>query len=399
MELTYRYRIYPSEKQLKMIRKTCGCVRYLYNQLLDERTKVYRETRAWADLNVEKYLSKAPFLKEVDISALYWAKKQLEKAYANFFRIEKYELDQYRPECLYRSHLDPEYQLCETDFVGYPRFKKKKYTTNSYTTSAKSIVLEKGHVSLPCIGRVKMKMHRTIPDDAYCMRYTVIEKESGRVFLLVHVKLQDVSIRTELNRPLGVVFDPSHLAVRSDEVKVRFEHESVKLQKQIKKAYQTLKRRKPGSKRYEEQRRRLAALNEKRVAQRWDTLHKESRRITNAADTFYVETPDVRVRKPKWSVLTPVTGRMILDEAWYMFSEMIRYKAENQGKFFWRVPDVYPIYSHCAICDKHVPRIPKQSDWRCVYCGAKATAELNAAKNLENLGKQYIQQLRDTHRS
>lgn len=44
MEYSYRFRIYPTEKQKELITKTFGCCRYVFNYFLDRRKAVYKAT-------------------------------------------------------------------------------------------------------------------------------------------------------------------------------------------------------------------------------------------------------------------------------------------------------------------------------------------------------------------
>ena len=44
MEYSYRFRIYPTEKQKELITKTFGCCRYVFNYFLDSRKAVYKVT-------------------------------------------------------------------------------------------------------------------------------------------------------------------------------------------------------------------------------------------------------------------------------------------------------------------------------------------------------------------
>ncbi len=41
----YKFRIYPTEEQETFFVKSFGCVRKVYNLMLDDRMKVYEETR------------------------------------------------------------------------------------------------------------------------------------------------------------------------------------------------------------------------------------------------------------------------------------------------------------------------------------------------------------------
>ncbi|MFJ8415453.1 helix-turn-helix domain-containing protein, partial [Bacillus paramycoides] len=39
----YKFRLYPTEEQAYLIRKTFGCVRFVYNKMLAERKEVYEK--------------------------------------------------------------------------------------------------------------------------------------------------------------------------------------------------------------------------------------------------------------------------------------------------------------------------------------------------------------------
>ena len=40
----YRFRIYPNKEQEKLIHKTFGCCRFVYNCMLSERKDIYEKT-------------------------------------------------------------------------------------------------------------------------------------------------------------------------------------------------------------------------------------------------------------------------------------------------------------------------------------------------------------------
>ena len=86
----YKYRIYPTEEQKIFISKTFGCVRLVYNLMLNDRIKSYEENKE--DIKKIKYPTPAKykqdfeFLKEVDSLALANAQLNLDKSYKNFFR-------------------------------------------------------------------------------------------------------------------------------------------------------------------------------------------------------------------------------------------------------------------------------------------------------------------------
>ena len=109
MNKAYRFRIYPDRKQEEMLAKTFGCCRFLYNIMLEDKIKEYKESGKMLKNTPAQYKKQFPWLKEVDSLALANVQIHLETAYKNFFR-------------------DPK--------TGFPKFKSKHRSGNSYTTNA-----------------------------------------------------------------------------------------------------------------------------------------------------------------------------------------------------------------------------------------------------------------------
>ena len=108
----YKFRLYPSQQQKEYFAKTFGCVRFIYNKMLEDKIKRYQETGERLRNHPAQYKDEYPFLKEVDSLALGNAQLNLERAFRNFFRDKA---------------------------VGFPKFKKKKskqsYTKNNINVS------------------------------------------------------------------------------------------------------------------------------------------------------------------------------------------------------------------------------------------------------------------------
>lgn len=390
-ELTYKYRLYPTDKQALEIRRTCSCVRLLYNSLLEDRTKHFRETGKWKKMDRSSYEA-LPFMANVDPGALNWAVASLQQAYRNFFHTLKTKTDRYRPESEAKSLADPKYVLKDTDLVSYPRPKRHKTSKESYTTYIEDLKIENNRVLLPSIGAVKIRLHRPIPPEAEQLCCTVLKEACGHYYLLLRLKLPDAEEKKDLETPMGIVFAQGKLAVRSDGEPVMFRHQDEKSLQRIRQARKALLRRTPGSRGYEEARLQLAKLYKHRSNQRHNDLHAISRQIIDAADTFYLQKPDIMERlehMESWKA-----RQRLLDEAWWTFGEMVRYKAEAEGKRFWSVPRGFPAYSLCSACDHRVQDVP-DGKWVCPACGAELAPEINAARNLMKLGEKYIQEMKE----
>ena len=103
----YKYRIYPTDDQKVLLAKTFGCCRFVYNWALNLKKAAYEERKETLGnvylTNLMKSELKAEFewLFEVNSQSLQSSLRNLDTAYANFFRDKK---------------------------VGFPRFKSQERT-------------------------------------------------------------------------------------------------------------------------------------------------------------------------------------------------------------------------------------------------------------------------------
>src|SRR5919197_4508967 len=88
----FKYRFYPTGEQAAELSRTFGCVRLVYNKVLEERTRAwYGEQRrvsyvqSSAALTQWKKTEELAFLNEVSSVPLQQALRHLQTAFANFF--------------------------------------------------------------------------------------------------------------------------------------------------------------------------------------------------------------------------------------------------------------------------------------------------------------------------
>lgn len=140
-----------------MFAKTFGCVRFIYNRMLAEKIKHYEETKQKLNNTLVQYKNEFDWLKEVDSLALANAQMNLQTAFNNFFCSPK---------------------------VGFPKFKSKKSNRRSYTTNSVNgnIKISNGLLTLPKVGKIKLKQHRQIPSDYVLKSVTVSQTPSGKYY-------------------------------------------------------------------------------------------------------------------------------------------------------------------------------------------------------------------------
>lgn len=361
----YRFRIYPNESQKVLLAKTFGCVRLVYNHYLDVKTRSYEEngkspsyTECASDLVQLK--KEKEFLKEVDSIALQQSLRHLDTAYKNFFRDKK---------------------------VGYPRFKSKKSHHHSYSTVCinSNIKLEDGKITLPKIGKVRIKQHRSIPENHQLKSATVSMTSTGKYYVSMLYEVEvDVS-RVEIEKVIGLDYSMHDLFVASEEnvqVDQKHLHHYRKSLERLVKEQRILSHRKKGSKRYEKQRKKVAKIHEKTANQRKDILHKSSRQIANAYDLVCVE--DLNMKE-----LSQVMnfGKTVTDNGWGMFVRLLDYKLEEMGKQLIRIDKWYPSSKKCHVCGHINEELTLNTrEWECPICHSVHDRDQNAAKNIKKEG-------------
>lgn len=90
MNKAYKFRAYPNSEQRKLLAKTFGSARFIYNYYLEKKIETYKnENRTLTYNQCSKDLTmlkkEIEWLRDVDKYALQNALKDLDKAYKSFF--------------------------------------------------------------------------------------------------------------------------------------------------------------------------------------------------------------------------------------------------------------------------------------------------------------------------
>ena len=274
MNIAYRFRIYPTEEQKIFLGKTFGCCRFLYNQMLNDKIQEYEKTKKMLKNTPAMYKKEYPFLKEVDSLALANVQLHLEKAYKNFFRDFK---------------------------IGFPRFKSKHHSRNSYTTNVVNgnILVESKRIRLPKLKWIVMKKHRE-PAEGLCLKSVTVSLEpSGKYFAsLLYEGYSCENQAAELDystaKILGIDYAMQGMAVFSEKIETEEAGFFRKNEKRLAREQRKLSRCVRGSHNYELQKKKIAKCHEKIRNQRRDYLHKLSRKIADGYDAVAVEDIDMK---------------------------------------------------------------------------------------------------------
>ncbi|RBR28539.1 IS605 OrfB family transposase [Enterococcus cecorum] len=363
----YKFRIYPTEEQEIFFAKTFGCVRKVYNLMLNDRKKAYEEVKNDNSKKMTfptpaKYKKEFPFLKEVDSLALANAQLNLDKAYKNFFRDKS---------------------------VGFPRFKSKKNPVQSYTTNNQNgtvALIDSKFIKIPKLkSLVRIKLHRQ--PKGMIKSATISRHASGKYYISLLCK-EEINELPKTNSAIGIDLGITDFAILSDGQKIDNHKFTSKMEKKLKREQRKLSRRallakKKGiplseAKNYQKQKRKVARLHEKVMNQRTDFLNKLSTEIIKNHDIICIE--DLNV---KGMLRNHKLARSISDVSWSSFVAKLQYKADWYGREIIKVDTWFPSSQICSECGhKDGKKSLDIREWTCPICHTHHDRDINASINI-----------------
>lgn len=385
-----KFRAYPTEEQARQINCTIGCVRLVYNLMLETRNAYYQTTWRSCNPTPALYKNDFPFLREVDGYALCNAQIALSKAFKRFF---------------------------EDKNVGFPKYKSKRRSRKTYTTnySHGNIRLDDKarRLKLPKLGWLAVRQHKRIPEDWKLKSVTVEHCPSGRYTATVLFEYEtQIPERKNPVNIVGLDYASHGLYVSSDGERAEYPAYYRLMQDRLAREQRKQSHMVEGSKNWRKQSQRIARLHEKIANQRRDFQHKKANTLVETYDAVAVETLNLqgmaKKPKPKPDLDHPGTylpngakaknglAKSTMDNAYGMFCTLLEYKLARQGKQLVRVDKWFPSSQLCNDCGYRNPQVKDLSirEWVCPECGTWHERDTNAGMNVHDEGRRIIEQAR-----
>ena len=217
----FKYRLYHTAPQAEKINKNIGCARFVYNQLLDDRIKVWKETKQFSNKSYSVLKEEFGFLKEADSRALKHAQTNLDEAYDKFKK-------------------EPN--------IGYPKFKAKHKFRWSYTTDNNhngTVRFDGNRLRLPKVGFVKVVEHRQ--HEGRILTATISHERSGEYYASVLCEIEQPESLPVTDKVIGIDLGLHDLVVCSDGTRVEAPKHFRKSEKKLAKRQRAFSRTQKGS--------------------------------------------------------------------------------------------------------------------------------------------------------
>ena len=262
----------------------------------------------------------------------------------------------------------------------FPKLKSNR-SKNSFTVSQYSSISDNRLFIPKFKGGIKCRIHREIKGKMG--KVTVSKTPSGKYFVSIFTEEEYVTPIEKSGKSVGVDLGLKDFLITSEGEIFKNNRYTRKYERKLAMAQRHLSRKKKGSRRFENQRLKVARLYEKISNSRTDYLHKCSISLVRRYDTICIE--DLNV---KGMIRNHHLSKAISDASWGSFFTMLKYKADWNGKVVVKIGRYYSSSQTCNVCGNVNKDIKDLSirNWECPICHTHHNRDVNAAINILHLG-------------
>lgn len=427
--LTLKLKLNPSQEQKSYFDKTFGCVRFIYNYLLNSRNQFYENSIVPIRKSFDYYekvqkleeLQKDPKENKSEIknlkTELEAIKKITNSEYKNYNEPKVSELTKQFPFLKEANgqgkanavmNLRTAYSNFFSGKSEKPKFHSKKQKNSFKDSMMKQDFLDWNSkiVDLPKIGKVKFT-HRNLPkwfkNRTKACSYTCSKTPDGKYYIAIlfkvklefkeKAKIQDL----DENQVIGLDFDCDDMYIDSNGKSAKadfgFKKQKQEHLKQLSHLQRQYARKIKNSKNKEKLRIKIASLEEHIANARLDWIEKESLRLCKENQLIGIE--DLSI---KGMMKGSRNAKNYQDISWSTFVSKLQWKGERYGCHIVKVNKYFASSQTCSCCGFKNPDVQKfhLEKWTCPSCGQVHQRDFNAAKNIRS---EVIKVLREAEES
>jgi len=365
MLLTYKYRLYPSKSQERLLGQTLETCRRWYNVCLAERKDAWEgEQRSVGKFEqlakVKTYRQENPYAGQVHSHVLQGVASDLDKAFQAFFRRVK-----------------------AGEKAGYPRFRgRDRFDSFGFKEYRNGFRLDGRRLKLSGIGRVAVRWHRPIEGQIKTVR---IRRQAGKWYACFACEVEAQPLEPT-GKTVGIDVGISNLLTTSDGEHVENPKWYRAEQAKLRVAQRKVSRRKKGSFSRRKAVRVLQAQHDHIANRRADYIKQLVHGLVTRYDCIAIE--DLQIVN---MARNPHLAKSILDAGWGYFRQQLSSKAEYAGRTVVAVPPAHTSKT-CSQCGTIFETLTLADRWVRCECGLSMDRDENAALNLHRLGRSRWEQ-------
>jgi len=359
MRKSFRYRLYPTNRQEASLRETLDLCRHLYNAAIEERRDAWKKNRI--SVSFSQQSEQLPAIKQdrseyngVYSQVLQDVLHRVDRAYQAFFR-----------------------RMKSGEKPGYPRFRGRGWY-DSFTYPQTGFSVGDGSIALSKIGQIKAVIHRPVEGKikTCCIKRT----STGKWFVFFSCDEVPDTPRPDSSEVVGIDVGLTTFATLSNRDEISNPRFFRKDEGALARAQRRLSKEIKGTPGRAKRRRVVARIHERIVDRRLNFAHQHSRRIVNRYEVIAVENLSVNRMLHNHCL-----AKSIADAAWSQFASYLSYKAESAGRKFVAVNPAYTSQD-CSSCGHRQPMPLSERVFRCPCCDLVLSRDHNAALNILAIG-------------
>jgi putative transposase len=264
---------------------------------------------------------------------------------------------------------------------GKPRFKGVgRYRSITFPDPIKPEHIDGRFIQLPKIGKLKMIMHRPLPDGFKVKTAAIIKKVDGYYITL---SLQDSSVPIftpyvpEMENTIGIDMGLKSFLVDDSGEEVKIPQHYRKAEKRLKRLQRSLSRKKKGSLRRKKAIKKVAKAHLRVSNQRKDFHYKTAKKLLQQGKHVAHEKLNIK------GIARTRMAKSTHDAGWSQFLQILSIKAETAGLLAIAV-NPNGMSQDCSSCGNKVPKEIQDRWHSCPGCGCELDRDHNAAINIRN---------------
>jgi putative transposase len=357
---TFKYRIYPTKKQIRTMNYWLDECRWLYNHFLEERINAYKDFEMSIGYNgqgiaLPDIKRERPTITKVFGQVLQDVAKRVDRSFKNFYRRVKEAKEK----------------------PGFPRFQGKgRYNSFTFPQHGFKLINDK-KLRLSKIGDIKIVLH--MPIEGNIKTCTIKRSATNKWYVSFTCKCESIPLSVNNNTVgVDVGLDPFVTISTGDYIdNPRFFRQD---EKTLAKAQRKLSKANEKTPERAKRRKVVARIHERIRFRRQNFCHQVSRNLIDDFDTIVIEDLDV-----KKMMQNSYFAKSIQDAAWSELFRQLTYKAEWAGR---KLVIVNPAYTSqtCSKCGYRQKMPLSKRIYSCPNCGQQIDRDYNAAINILRLG-------------